>query len=73
MTKSRRMRWTGHTAPWKGEKQIYLEGKAVGKGPRRRWWNNIKTDFQEIDSEDADWIHLAQDKDPHSLMELSPS
>jgi hypothetical protein len=39
------------------------EGKrSLGK-PRRRWEDNIKTDFQEVGYGGIDWIELAQDKD----------
>jgi hypothetical protein len=31
--------------------------------PRRRWEDNIKLDLREIGFGDADWIHLAQDRD----------
>jgi hypothetical protein len=30
-------------------------------GPRRRWEDNIKTYLKEIEFEDVDCIHLAQD------------
>jgi hypothetical protein len=30
---------------------------------RRRWEDNIKIDRREIVFGDADWIHLAQDRD----------
>jgi hypothetical protein len=28
---------------------------------RRRWEDNFKTDFNETESDDVDWINLAQD------------
>ena len=31
--------------------------------PRRRWEDNIKTNFQEVRWEGVDWIALAQDRD----------
>jgi len=31
--------------------------------PRRRWWDNIKLDLQEVESVGMDWIDPAQDKD----------
>jgi len=44
-----------------------LVGKPEGKRPlgglRRKWWNNIKIDLQEVGCEDVDWIDLAQDRD----------
>jgi len=35
----------------------------VGRRPRRRWEDNIKTDLQEVGCEDMDWILLAEDRD----------
>jgi hypothetical protein len=44
-----------------------LVGKSEGKRPlgrpRRRWVNNIKIDFREIEWDGVDWIDLAQDRD----------
>jgi hypothetical protein len=44
-----------------------LVGKPEGKRPlgrpRRRWVDNIKMDFLEIDWGGVDWIGLAQDRD----------
>jgi hypothetical protein len=41
--------------------------KPEGKRPlgrlRRRWEDNIKTDLQEGECGDIDWIELAQDRD----------
>jgi hypothetical protein len=31
--------------------------------PRRRWENNIKIDFQEVECGGMEWIDLAQDRD----------
>jgi hypothetical protein len=36
--------------------------RPVGK-PRRRWYNNIKTDLQKKNDVDVYWIDLAQDRD----------
>jgi hypothetical protein len=36
--------------------------RSLGR-PRRRWEDNIRMDLREIGFEDADWIHLAQDRD----------
>jgi hypothetical protein len=36
-----------------------LEGKRSLGRPRRRWYNNIKTDFKEIEWEGMEWINLA--------------
>ena len=32
-------------------------------GPRRRWEDNIKMDFQEVGCGGMDWFELAQDRD----------
>jgi hypothetical protein len=44
-----------------------LVGKPEGRRPlgrpRRRWVNNIKIDFREIELDGIDWIDLAQDRD----------
>jgi hypothetical protein len=44
-----------------------LLGKPEGKGPlgrtTGRWEDGIKIDLREIGWGDADWIHLAQDRD----------
>jgi hypothetical protein len=43
-----------------------LVGKPEGKRPlgrpRRRWVDNIKVDFREIELDGRDWIELAQDR-----------
>jgi hypothetical protein len=67
--KSRRMRWAGHVACIGEERGVYrvLVGKPEGKRPlgrpRRRWVDNIRTDFQEVGCGYMDWIGLAQDRD----------
>jgi hypothetical protein len=33
------------------------------KKPRRRWVNNIKMDFREIEWDGMSWIDLAEDRD----------
>jgi hypothetical protein len=38
------------------------EGKRPLGIPRRRWVNNIKLDFGEVEWGDVDWIGLAQDR-----------
>jgi hypothetical protein len=42
-------------------------GKPEGKRPcgrtRRRWEDNIKMDYREIEWEGVGWMHLAQDRD----------
>jgi len=32
-------------------------------GPRRRWEDNIKMDFQEVECGGMDWIELVQNRD----------
>jgi hypothetical protein len=39
------------------------EGKISLARPRRRWEDNIKMDFQEVECGSMDWIELAQDRD----------
>jgi hypothetical protein len=38
------------------------EGKRPVGRPRSRWEDNIKMDLREIRIDEANWIHLAQDK-----------
>ena len=44
-----------------------LVGKPEGSRPlgrpRRRWEDNIKMDFQEVERGCVDWMELAQDRD----------
>jgi len=50
----------------KGErKAIYriLAGKPLGRRPRCRWEDNIKTDLQEVGCSAMGWFELAQDRD----------
>ena len=66
--KSRRMTWAGHVARMGEERRcIVLVGKPEGKRPlgrpRRRWVDNIRMDFQEVDYGYMDWVGLAQDRD----------
>jgi hypothetical protein len=69
MTKSRRMRWTGHVALMGEKRNAYriLVGKPEGKRPlrrpRSRWMDNIKMDHREIGWDGMDWVDLAQDRD----------
>jgi hypothetical protein len=60
----------GRARSTKGEKRNayrVLVGKPEGKRPpgrsRRRWADNIKIDFREVECAGVDWIHLAQDRD----------
>ena len=39
------------------------DGKRPLGRPSRRWYVNIKMDFQEVGCRDMDWIKLAQDRD----------
>jgi len=39
------------------------EGKRPLGRPRRRWEDNMKTDFQEVGCGGMDWIDLVQDRD----------
>ena len=54
------------------------EGKRPLGRPGRRWEDNIKMDFQEVECWDMDWIGLAQDRDRwrtfvNAVMETSGS
>ena len=67
--KSRRMRWAGHVACMGEVRGAYrvLVGKPEVKRPlrrpRRRWFDNIRMDLQEVGSGYGDWIGLAEDRD----------
>jgi len=67
--KSRRMRWAGHVARMCEEREVYrvLVGKPEGRRPlwrpRRRWVENIRMHFLEVECGYMDWIGLAQDRD----------
>jgi len=39
------------------------EGKRAHGKPRRRWEDNIRMEFQEVECEGMDWIELAQNRD----------
>ena len=39
------------------------EGERPLGRPRRRWGDNIKMDFREVDFYPGDWIALAQDRE----------
>jgi len=39
------------------------EGKRPLRRHRRRWKDNGRMDLREIEWEDVDWNHLAQDRD----------
>jgi len=63
------MRWSGHVARMGEERGAnrVLVGKPEGKRPlgrpRRRWVDNIRTDFQEVGCGYMDWIGLDQYRD----------
>jgi hypothetical protein len=69
MIKSRRMRWAGHVARIRAERNAYrilvrkLEWKRTLERPRRRLVDNIKIDFRETELDSMDWIDLAQNRD----------
>jgi hypothetical protein len=39
------------------------KGKRPLERPRSKWEDNIRMDFREIECEDVDCVHLAQDRD----------
>jgi hypothetical protein len=61
--KSRIMRWEGHVARMREERNVYrvLMGKPKGR-PRGRWEDGIRVHLREIDWGSVDWIQLAQDR-----------
>jgi hypothetical protein len=67
--KSRRVRWAGHAARMREERNVYkvLMGKPKRKKPlgrpRRRWEDGIRMDFREIGWGSVEWMQLAQDRD----------
>jgi hypothetical protein len=69
VTKSRRMRRSGHVACIEMIRNAYnvLVGKLEGKRPfgraRRTWEDNIIMDLRRIAWEGVDWIYLAQERD----------
>jgi hypothetical protein len=74
MIKSRRMKKTGHVTRI-GETRIayrILMGKPKGERPlgrpRRRWVDNSKMDFREIEWDGMDWTDRAQDRDQHRAL-----
>jgi len=65
LIKARRVKWAenvGHTGEMKNTYKI-LVGKSEGiVRSRCRWECNVGTNLKEIGSEDAEWNHLAQDR-----------
>jgi hypothetical protein len=67
--KSKRMRWAGHVARMREERNVYnvLMGKPEGKTPfgrpRRRWEDGIRMYLRKIGWGSVDWIQVAQDRD----------
>ena len=68
MIKSRRLRWAGHVAKMEEGRSAFktLTCKPTGKRPlgrpRRRWEDNIRIDFKEIDMNTRNWVDSAQDR-----------
>ena len=69
MIKSKGRKWAGHVARMGDSRGVYriLVGKSEGKrplrGPRRRWEDTIKMDFQVVGCEGMDLIGVVQDRD----------
>jgi hypothetical protein len=67
--KSRRLRWAGHVARMREERNVYkvLMGNPEGKRqlvrPGYRWEDGIRMHLGEIGWRSVDWIQLAQDRD----------
>jgi hypothetical protein len=57
---SRGIIWTRHVARTRVMRNVQknLVGKSERKR-RRRWKGGIRMDFQDIECEDVDWIHLS--------------
>jgi hypothetical protein len=62
------MRWAGHVARMGEDRGVHRvlvgrpEGKRPLRRPRRKWEDNIKKDFQEVEGGRGDWMELAQDR-----------
>ena len=67
--KFRRLRWNGHVARMEEGRSAFkiLTGRPTGKRPlgrpRRRWEDNIRTDFEEIGISAGNWVDSTQDRD----------
>ena len=68
LTKSRKLRLTGHVARMEKDRSDFkiLTGKPTGKRhlgrPRRRWEDNIRMDLDEIGINAGNWVDSAQDR-----------
>jgi hypothetical protein len=40
-----------------------LVGKPEGRGPRRRWENNIRICLEQIGLDGMNWLYMAQNRD----------
>jgi hypothetical protein len=66
--RSRRIRWEGHVSRMGELRNAYRRvQKPERKRPlgrsRRGWEGNFRMDIRVTGWEDADWMHLAQDRD----------
>jgi len=64
--KSRRMKWAGHIAHRGGEECLQSYGQEAQMETTRRLRCrrevNIKMDLREMGIDEANWIHMAQDR-----------
>ena len=69
MIKSRRLRWAGNVSRMEEGRSAFkiLTGNPTGNRPfrrsRRKWGDNIRMDFEEIDINAGNWDDSAQDRD----------
>ena len=65
MIKSRRLRWARNVARMEEGRSAFkiLTGKFTLESPRRRWKDNVRIEFKEIDVNVRNWIESAQDRD----------
>ena len=69
VTKSRRLRWTGHVVRMEEGRSVFniLTGTATGNRfsgrPRHRWEDNIRMDLKEIGINTKNWVDSARDMD----------
>jgi len=67
--KPKRKRGEEHVARMSEMRNAYIifigqhEGKSLLGRPRCRWERNITIEFREIEREDVDWMHFAEDRD----------